>query len=251
MADETKKSFEDTVSDITEEFGATGFTAKKTAAADILKGNIETFGEDDNIVEKLKPLQPDPPIDTSTITDEVIDNTSSLPRGECTGVLKPEVSPAPTPSVTPSPTPIGPTPPPTPAPIVDDDDEDGECTLPGSSCFRVKKWKGCDDQSCEDKVCNVFKSCCNKTWNKKCKKKANQLCNKCECDEDPSALFFKNKKAGEPVLKTCDWLDEQPSKQKQKFCKKYASFGDYDPARITCPLACNLKFCQNDQSIFS
>lgn len=41
-----KKSFEDTVSDITEEFGAKGFTAKKTATADILKSDIDTFGDD-------------------------------------------------------------------------------------------------------------------------------------------------------------------------------------------------------------
>ena len=204
------------------------------------------MGDDEYIVKKLKQIQPNPPIDTSTITDEVIDNTSSLPRGECTGVLKPENSPAPTPTTdTPNPTPSGPTPAPTPT------DDDEECTFPGSSCFRVHKWGGCDDQACEDKVCNVFKrSCCNKTFNKKCKNKANKLCNKCECDEDPSALFFKNKKAGQPVLKSCDWLDGQPTNKKQKFCRKYASFGDYDPARITCPLACDLKFCQNDQSIF-
>ena len=36
-----KKSFEDTVAGITEEYGAQGFTAKKTAAADILKGDID------------------------------------------------------------------------------------------------------------------------------------------------------------------------------------------------------------------
>ena len=35
------KSFEETVSDLTEEFGTRGFTAKKTAAADLLGGDIE------------------------------------------------------------------------------------------------------------------------------------------------------------------------------------------------------------------
>jgi len=35
------KSFEETVSDLTEEFGTRGFTAKKTAAADLLGGEIE------------------------------------------------------------------------------------------------------------------------------------------------------------------------------------------------------------------
>ena len=47
-------------------------------------------GEDTDIVAKLEPLQPDPPIDTTTITDEVIDGTNDLPRGECTGTLKPD-----------------------------------------------------------------------------------------------------------------------------------------------------------------
>ena len=45
MSDSDKR-FQDTVADITEEYGAQGFTAKKTAAADILKSDIETFGDD-------------------------------------------------------------------------------------------------------------------------------------------------------------------------------------------------------------
>jgi len=40
-------------------------------------------GEDDKIVIKLKSLQPDPSIDTSEITSELIDNISTLPRGAC------------------------------------------------------------------------------------------------------------------------------------------------------------------------
>ena len=211
----------------------------------------KSFGDDSNIVKKLKPLQPDPPIDTSTITDEIIDNASSLPRGECTGVLKPENNtPTPTPTNTPAPTPTSTVRPTVSLAPTKEDDDDDQCTLPGSSCYRVHKWAGCDDATCEEKVCNVLKSCCNKTFNKKCKQKANQLCNKCDCDENGSALFFKNKKGVEPVLKTCDWLEDQPMNKKKKFCRKYKSFGDYDPARITCPLACNLKFCQEDGSIF-
>ena len=66
----------------------------------------KTLGEDDNIVGKLKGLQPNP-FDTTTITDEVIDNTSQLPRGACTGTLKPEGPTAPTPT---APTPTAPTP---------------------------------------------------------------------------------------------------------------------------------------------
>ena len=45
MSDSDKR-FQDTVADITEEYGAQGFTAKKTAAADILKGDIDSFSDD-------------------------------------------------------------------------------------------------------------------------------------------------------------------------------------------------------------
>ena len=63
------KSFEDTVSDITEKYGARGFTAKKTAAADLLKGEIDTvdFSETDqttvgvaaNVLDRLSTVQSD------------------------------------------------------------------------------------------------------------------------------------------------------------------------------------------------
>merc|ERR1712151_477799 len=48
------------------------------------------FGDDVDIVKKLKPLQPKPPIDTSTITTESITNIKNLPRGKCTGDLIPK-----------------------------------------------------------------------------------------------------------------------------------------------------------------
>merc|ERR1712157_157271 len=47
------------------------------------------FGDDTDIVKKLEPLQPNPPIDTSTITTEPITNIKNLPRGICTGYLIP------------------------------------------------------------------------------------------------------------------------------------------------------------------
>lgn len=49
---------------------------------------------DEQIVEKLETFQP-PPYDTSTITDEEIDNVAELPRGACTGTLNPPTSNAP------------------------------------------------------------------------------------------------------------------------------------------------------------
>jgi len=44
---------------------------------------------DENTIEKLSDLQPCS-FDTSTITDEVTDDTTDLPRGSCTGTLQPE-----------------------------------------------------------------------------------------------------------------------------------------------------------------
>jgi len=67
--------------------------------------------EDNNIVQKLRTLQPNPPIGTSTITDEAIDNITTLPRGACTGVLKPEPNPSPPTATPPSPAPPTPNPP--------------------------------------------------------------------------------------------------------------------------------------------
>ena len=47
-------------------------------------------GEDSDIVRKLLSFQPEP-YDMSTITDEPTNNISELPRGACTGELKPLV----------------------------------------------------------------------------------------------------------------------------------------------------------------
>jgi hypothetical protein len=53
---------------------------------------------DDDIVSNLLPFQPDPAIDTSTITSEAINGVTSLPRGACTGILIPSEGPNPSPS---------------------------------------------------------------------------------------------------------------------------------------------------------
>merc|ERR1712232_263468 len=72
--------------------------------------------------EKLEAIQP-PPLDTSTITNEVTDLvTGSLPRGLCEGTLLDGPTPAPAPTIV-SPTlqPVPPTPQPilsTPAPTI-------------------------------------------------------------------------------------------------------------------------------------
>jgi len=76
--------------------------------------------EDSDIVQKLRSLQPNPPIDTSTITDELVDNVTNLPRGACSGVLKPEPDPSPPTATPPSPAPPTPNTPPTSVTCKDD-----------------------------------------------------------------------------------------------------------------------------------
>jgi hypothetical protein len=81
MSDENTR-FEDTVGKITEEYGAEGFTAKKTAAADILKSDIDTFGDDGNIgvaasvLDRLADVQSN--IDASRDPESVKESMSVL-----------------------------------------------------------------------------------------------------------------------------------------------------------------------------
>ena len=82
------KSFEDTVADITEEFGAKGFTAKKTAAADILKDDIKsargnfdeeggnTVGVAANVLDRLSSVQSD--IDSSRDPESAKESLKAL-----------------------------------------------------------------------------------------------------------------------------------------------------------------------------
>lgn len=54
---------------------------------------------DENIIQKLQPLQPNPPLDPqATVTAEAIDNIAVLPRGACTGILIETPTPTPTPA---------------------------------------------------------------------------------------------------------------------------------------------------------
>lgn len=47
-------------------------------------------GGDNDIVAGLEPLQPNPSLDPTLITDEETDNVETLPRGSCTGELQPD-----------------------------------------------------------------------------------------------------------------------------------------------------------------
>lgn len=126
------------------------------------------------------------------------------------------------------------------------------CTFPGSSCFaQVKSTKGCDDDVCEQLVCDERKKCCDKKWNKQCKLKAEKLCTSCPCEQGPEREFFwKMAKDGSPTIKTCEWLDGQSKKKKRNICKKYDGFKEdgaedgFGSARFTCPITCDLKACK-------
>ena len=83
-----RKSFEDTVADVTEEFGATGFTAKKTAASDILGKDItdargsfdkeggNTVGVAASVLDRLADVQSN--IDASRDPESVKESMSVL-----------------------------------------------------------------------------------------------------------------------------------------------------------------------------
>lgn len=199
---------------------------------------------DERIIEKLKKLQPNPPIDTTTITDELIDGVTVLPRGACDGTLSPTITPNKIPTTSPI---ISPTRSPIKTP------SDTHCTLPGSNCYNKQKGVGCDDEICEKLVCEARAKCCapSGSWNNKCKNKAKTLCLHCECDHTKTALFLKKLKViqGEkvPVLKSCGWLSKRQKKEKAKLCRKSNSFEDYDPARLVCPKSCDLPICPSSE----
>jgi len=121
------------------------------------------------------------------------------------------------------------------------------CIPAGSNCFVKQKKAGCDETSCEQKVCNVRKSCCksNKKWNKACFKEAKKLCKPCPCYESSKDKFFLKTTKSKPngIFKTCDWLAGQKPKKKKTYCKKYPSFEGTQSARFVCPVTCNLPLC--------
>lgn len=159
------------------------------------------FGDDEDIRRKLLPLQPNPPIDTSTITNERIDNTRSLPRGACTGTLIPE-NPEP-----PSPTPPSPPPPPS-----------GDCDDDCSFRFTL------DNRQVEQGCYWITKN------PKQTRQRKSRYCNKrnikaacpatCDtsCANDKS--YFFNLRNGK--RQKCWWLTrnkEQAAKRKRMYCK--------------------------------
>ena len=117
------------------------------------------------------------------------------------------------------------------------------CIPAGSNCFMKHKEGGCNDQSCEQKVCDEREKCCNKKWNDKCKNKAEELCTPCACDEDTDELFLLKMKESEPVTKTCKWLKDQSMEKRDSVCKKFHSFGGIQAARFVCPITCELEGC--------
>merc|ERR1712226_548174 len=117
------------------------------------------------------------------------------------------------------------------------------CIPAGSNCFLKNKGAGCDDLSCEQKVCDEREKCCSKKWNDKCVEKAENLCTPCACVEDIDGLFLLKMKQDEPVTKTCQWLQDQPPEKKANICNKTHSFGEIQAARLVCPITCELTSC--------
>jgi hypothetical protein len=171
----------------------------------------KTFGEDENIVRKLQNLQPDP-FDTSTITDEIIDNTSQLPRGACTGILKPTGPTSPAPTLAPvPPTPTPPTPAPkTPAPTVPVPTNNGSCqdspfrfsliNFNGSKISRDCKWVKNKPYRC--RLEGVDTQCPNTC----------DMCDICIDSELRSRFIYKGKK----ISRGCDWVSNRATKSRCK-----------------------------------
>jgi len=61
-----------------------------------------------------------------------------------------------------------------------------------------------------------------------------------ECVEDKKTKFFlKENKKGKVIKKTCKWLGKKSKKMKRKICARNASYDEFDPANIACPITCN------------
>merc|ERR1712183_594620 len=86
---------------------------------------------------------------------------------------------------------------------------------------------GCDDQSCEQKVCDEREKCCNKKWNDKCKNKAEKLCTPFPCTEDADGIFLHKMKNSEPVTKTCGWLQDQSTDKKKQYLQEISQLRRY------------------------
>merc|ERR1711971_404173 len=100
------------------------------------------------------------------------------------------------------------------------------CIPVSSNCYLSHGGKGCDDQSCEDLVCDERDKCCNKKWNSKCKDIAEQSCTPCACVEDIDGSFLLKMNQSQPVTKTCKWLQDKPVQKIEKICKKTHSYDD-------------------------
>lgn len=177
------------------------------------------FGDDLGdaiIVDKLTPLQPSPPLDTTTITDEVIDNTSELPRISCTGTLKPSGG-----SIT-----LAPTPEPTPFPTVAPTSIDGGDTCADSTDKFLASKPGLKGWN-KMKTCDGWVTRKSTAW--RCFKvggvKENCAKTCTNCCRDVTETF---KLLGNNETKSCTWAAAKPEKR----CRK-------PPTRQLCSVTCN------------
>jgi len=116
------------------------------------------------------------------------------------------------------------------------------CIPAGSNCFIKHKEVGCNDESCEQQVCNEKEECCSVQWSGKCKKEAEKLCMP-SCLEDPKENFLLKIKPSKQITKSCEWLKKQSANKRKNICKKFQSFGELQSARFVCPITCELETC--------
>jgi len=171
----------------------------------------KVFGEDSDIVDKLKPLQPNPPVDTTTITTEIIDNTATLPRGKCTGTLIPAEPTSPTTSA------------PASAPAVSPTGEDSECTDSELRLLVNRKIK-----TCKWVAQNPLKRCSKKNVSTHCPLTCDSETKSCARCVDSKKKFLLVSGA----TKRCGWAK---NKNTESRCAK-------DGMDTTCQATCG--FCE-------
>mmetsp|Transcript_6233 Transcript_6233/g.7898 ORF Transcript_6233/g.7898 Transcript_6233/m.7898 type:complete len:446 (-) Transcript_6233:149-1486(-) len=163
------------------------------------------FGADSNIVSKLEPLQPET-FDTTTITDEVINDTSTLPRVSCTGTLKPPAEPPEEPT----------TEPPT----------EGDSCQNSDLRFKIVK----DDGKKINRDCSWVQNNPNRCRfdgvDTMCPVTCNTFCEDCIDGE----LRFKFEKNGRKITRDCKWVANKNT------ASRCAITGISDSCRQTCGL---------------
>lgn len=163
----------------------------------------KVFKEDSKILEKLRFLQPNPPVDTTLITTEIIDNTNELPRGKCTGTLIPA---GPTGPTTSPPTTLSS--PSTSAPATTPTNTNSECT-DSELQLKINRIK----RTCNWVAKNPSKRCMKSYVSTHCPLTCDSMEDSCAtCADSKKKFFLKN-----GAMKGCWWVRQ---KNTEKRCAK-------------------------------